>query len=44
MVVTTSEDDQAQEEYEKAYYEQFSDEEDAGDNLDFSKPSQLFQL
>ena len=41
MVTTAPEDDQAQEEYDNAYYERFSDEEDLEDNPDFSKPSQL---
>ena len=41
MVTTAPEDDQAQEEYNNAYYERFSDEEDLEDNPDFSKPSQL---
>lgn len=41
MVITTAEDEQAQEDYDNAYYECFSDEEDVNDNADFQKPSQL---
>lgn len=40
-VVSTTEDKQAEEEYESAYYDRFSDEEDLEENPDFSKPSQL---
>ena len=41
MVVTTAEDDRAQENYDDVYYERFSDEEDMEDSMDFQKPSQL---
>ena len=41
MVGTTTEDEQAQEEYDNAYYERFSDEEDIEDSMDFQKPSPL---
>ena len=41
MVGTTTEDEQAQEEYDNAYYERFSDKEDIEDSMDFQKPSPL---
>ncbi|EDR12182.1 uncharacterized protein LACBIDRAFT_323267 [Laccaria bicolor S238N-H82] len=41
MVTTAAEDEQAQEDYDNAYYERFSDEEDLNDDADFQKPSQL---
>lgn len=34
-IATTAEEDQAENEYDNAYYEWFSDEEDIEDNLDF---------
>ena len=41
MVETMAEEDRAQENYDDAYYDRFSDEEDREDNMDFQKPSQL---
>ena len=40
-IVSTSEDDLAQDEYDNIYYERFSDEEDLDDDMDFRRPSQL---
>ena len=40
MVTITAGDDQAQEDYDHAYYERFSDDEDTEDSSDFQKPSQ----
>lgn len=34
-IISTSEDDQAQNEYDNIYYERFSDDEDCKDNTDF---------
>ena len=41
IVSATQEDDQAQEEYDNAYYDRFSNKEDMEDSQDFQKPSHL---
>ena len=40
-IETMPEDGQAQEEYDHAYYERFSDDENTDESPDFQKPSQL---